>query len=182
LSSGQHHAGMTKGIASGIGLGAILSYALTPIELSFVAIGCLIGLFMGPDDDHDAASTNEEYVRMVFGKYGLFIRNIIWTPYKIGIKHRSFWSHTPIIGTSVRLLYMNIPLIIFLIKDQDSTSLLELIPRTFLAQLLALPFVLIEVTIIYLLYMHSQIDLLVVGMSLFVGLSVADTGHWILDM
>ena len=26
MSSGQHHAGMTKGIASGIGLGAISSY------------------------------------------------------------------------------------------------------------------------------------------------------------
>ena len=182
MSSGQHHAGMTKGIASGIGLGAISSYFLTPVELSFMALGCLLGLFLGPDNDHDVATTHEQYVKALLGRPGLWVYSVLWYPYKIGIKHRSFWSHTPIVGTTVRLIYMVIPCIILLLKDQSSTSILELIPRSLLAQLVAIPFVAILATITYFIHVNTSIDLVLVLLSLLAGLCVADFGHWILDI
>lgn len=182
MSSGQHHAGMTKGIASGIALGAISSYFLTPIELSFMAAGCLLGLFLGPDLDHDSATTHEQYVQKLTGRPGLFVWNIIWTPYKIGIKHRSFWSHTPIIGTTVRLLYCILPAIIVLLKDQSSTPILEIIPRALLAQLVAIPLAAMIAGVVYFLYVNTGIDLKIVGLSLFAGLCVSDFGHFILDL
>lgn len=182
MSSGQHHAGMTKGIASGIGLGAISSYFLTPIEISFMAIGCLFGLFLSPDADVDGGYIGFWYIRKVFGKGGEFIWKIIWEPYQRALKHRSFWSHTPVIGTVVRLIYCVVPLIIILLKDQQSTPILEIIPKSFLAQLVAIPFIAMLTAMVYVLYTKTNADLLMVGLSLFVGLCISDIGHWILDL
>lgn len=182
MSSGQHHAGMTKGIASGIALGAISSYFLSPEELSFMAAGCLLGLFLGPDLDHDSATTHEQYIKSIFGRPGLFVWSLLWTPYKIGIKHRSFWSHTPVIGTTVRLLYCILPVIIILLKDQSSTSILEIVPRSLVAQLVAIPIVVLVATIVYFIYTNTSFDLVTVGLSLFAGLCVSDFGHFILDL
>ncbi len=182
MSSGQHHAGMTKGIASGIGLGAISSYFLSPIEISFMAIGCLFGLFLSPDADVDGGYIGFWYIRKLFGKPGEFLWSILWTPYQRALKHRSFWSHTPIIGTVVRLLYMACPVIIILLKDQSSTPILEVIPKSFLAQLVAIPFVIIISMAMYLLYTKTNIDLMTIGLSLFAGLCVSDFGHWVLDI
>jgi uncharacterized metal-binding protein len=31
----------------------------------------------------------------------------IWIPYQRGMRHRSFWSHGPVVGTAVRILYLS---------------------------------------------------------------------------
>ena len=182
MSSGQHHAGMTKGIASGITLGAISSYFLSPIEISLMAVGCLIGLFLTPDLDHDNASTPNEYVGFALGKWGRRVWEVVWNPYRLGIKHRSFWSHTPIIGTTVRLIYLILPVIIIFIKDQSSTSIFEIIPRAFIAQIVTLPFTAMLAVCVYFLWSYTQVDLTILGLSLFAGLSISDVGHWALDL
>lgn len=182
MSSGQHHAGMTKGIASGITLGAISSYFLSPIEISLIAIGCLLGLFLSPDADVDGGYIGYFYIRKISGRMGESVWNIIWLPYQRALKHRSFWSHTPIIGTVVRLLFLVSPLIIIIIKDQSSTPFLEIIPRTIIAQIATIPFMILVATGIYFLWTYTQIDLVVLGLSLFVGLSISDVGHWALDL
>ena len=183
MSSGQKHAGMTKGIAAGIGVGAISSYILAPLDLTFMALGCLFGLFLSPDADHDAGYIGFSYVQRVFGAPGLWIWKQWWTPYQIGIKHRSFWSHTPIIGTVVRLLYLPFPIIILALKDQTSTPIFVIIPKMFIAQLVAIPFIALFGAILYFLwYQFPSIDFVTIALSLFVGLCISDAGHWILDM
>ena len=182
MADGQHHSGMSKGIASGIGLGAISSYFLTPIEISFIAIGCLFGIVMTPDLDSDNGFIGDWYIRRVFRKPGLLVWNIIWSPYRVALKHRSFWSHTPVIGTTVRLLFCFCPCIILLLKDQNSTKFYELIPKVFLSQMVVILPISVVLMTIYFLYMNTQIDLLLIGLSLFSGLCISDFGHWVLDM
>ena len=182
MADGQHHSGMSKGIASGIGLGAISSYFLSPIEISFIALGCLFGVVMTPDLDSDNGFIGDWYIRKIFKKPGLFAWNTIWGPYRIGLKHRSFWSHSPVIGTTVRLIYCICPCIILLLKDQKSTRFYELILKVIPSQIMVIPFVFSVFVLIYFMYMNTQIDLLLIGLSLFSGLCISDFGHWVLDM
>ena len=61
-----------------------------------VAAGCVSGIWFSPDLDlgerRKMRSKNWPWV-------------LFWRPYALAIKHRSFWSHFPIVGTLVRLLY-----------------------------------------------------------------------------
>jgi len=182
VSSGQHHAGMTKGIASGVALGAASSYFLSPAEISLMAVGCLLGLFLTPDADVDGGHIANYYVRKVSGRMGEWVWNLIWTPYQRGLRHRSFWSHTPIIGTTVRLIYLILPAIILFIKDQSSTSIFEIIPKAFIAQIVTLPFTALLAIGVYSLWTYTQVDLTILGLALFTGLSISDVGHWALDL
>ncbi|MEO0457008.1 MAG: metal-binding protein [Cyanobacteria bacterium P01_A01_bin.114] len=71
-------------------------YLTLDISLTVIAcIGFLIGGFMmGPDLD----------IRSVqYRRWGPL--RWIWLPYQRVIKHRSRWSHGPIIGTLIRVLY-----------------------------------------------------------------------------
>jgi uncharacterized metal-binding protein len=62
-----------------------------------VAAGFLFGgLMFGPDLDI--------YSRH-YQRWGLF--RFIWLPYQKSLRHRSFLSHGPIIGTTVRVLYLS---------------------------------------------------------------------------
>jgi uncharacterized metal-binding protein len=183
VSSGQKHAGVTKGIAAGIGVGAAASHFLQPVELTFMAIGCLLGLFLSPDADVDSGHIGFHYVRKVFGRGGLWVWQQWWMPYQISIKHRSFWSHAPIVGTVVRLLYLPFPVIILALRDQKSTPIPVVVYRTVVAQLIAIPFAALIGAAIYLLwYQFPNFDFHIMAMSLFVGLCISDVGHWILDM
>ncbi|MGF1591303.1 MAG: metal-binding protein [Pleurocapsa sp.] len=75
-----------------------ITYGLTNNgELTLIlAGGCLFsGMMFGPDLDIDSI----QYKRWSI------IRGI-WLPYRRFIRHRSFLSHGPIIGTCVRILYL----------------------------------------------------------------------------
>lgn len=182
MSSGQHHSGVTKGISSGLLLGSFLSNWISPVELLSVAIGCLFGIVMSGDLDSDGGFIGDFYIRKTTGKAGFFIWNIVWSPYRRGLKHRSFWSHTPIIGTVVRLVFLVLPIIIIPIKDQSSTSIFEIIPKAFIAQIVTLPFTALLTIGVYLLWAYTQVDLAILGLALFTGLSISDVGHWALDL
>lgn len=183
MSSGQHHAGMTKGLAAGLGIGAVSSLFLHPVEILFMTAGCLLGIVLNPDNDSDGGNIGYSYIESIFGRYGLAIWKLLWTPYRIGIKHRSFWSHTPIIGTTVRLIYCVLPIILILLKDQESTPIYEIIPKALLAQTVAIPFIALIGAVLYYLWLYfPDIDWIMLGLSLFTGLCIADFGHWVLDM
>lgn len=63
-----------------------------------VATGFLIGgLMFGPDLDI--------YSRQ-YQRWGWF--RWIWLPYRKLMRHRSFWSHGPIVGTVLRLAYLGV--------------------------------------------------------------------------
>ncbi|NJL49755.1 MAG: metal-binding protein [Leptolyngbyaceae cyanobacterium SM2_5_2] len=63
-----------------------------------VCLGFLLGGWVfGPDLDIHSV----QYKRWGWLRW-------IWLPYRVNIRHRSRWSHGPILGTLVRLLYLSI--------------------------------------------------------------------------
>lgn len=70
--------------------------------------GVLLGIFMTPDLDQSEihAVTPQEMVGRYLGSYTEYIWRFIWYPYGMLIKHRSWISHFPIIGTILRLAYL----------------------------------------------------------------------------
>ncbi|HEY9617857.1 MAG TPA: metal-binding protein [Microcoleaceae cyanobacterium] len=60
------------------------------------------GLMFGPDLDIHS----RQYLRWGWLRW-------IWLPYRRSMRHRSFWSHGPIVGTIVRVVYLGGWLIIF---------------------------------------------------------------------
>ncbi|AWC34577.1 metal-binding protein [Bacillus cytotoxicus] len=75
----------------------LISYGLTNFDfLLTFAIGFLVGtFFLTPDlDIHSSA----------YNKWGLL--RIFWYPYQCIMPHRSFLTHTIIIGDLIRILYM----------------------------------------------------------------------------
>lgn len=55
------------------------------------------GLMFGPDLD----IYSQQYRRWGWLRW-------IWLPYRQNIRHRSFWSHGPIVGTVLRVLYLTV--------------------------------------------------------------------------
>jgi uncharacterized metal-binding protein len=55
------------------------------------------GLILGPDLD----IRSRPYKRWGWLRW-------IWIPYQRGLRHRSFWSHGPVVGTLVRVVYLAI--------------------------------------------------------------------------
>lgn len=61
-----------------------------------VFAGCISGVWFSPDLD---LGENRK------AKVKNFLWVWFWWPYAKVIKHRSFWSHAPIVGTLVRMVY-----------------------------------------------------------------------------
>lgn len=69
----------------------------------FICAGFLLGgLLLGPDlDTHSIHYKRWGWLRW------------IWLPYRGSMRHRSPWSHSPLIGTTVRVIYLMIWLGVF---------------------------------------------------------------------
>jgi uncharacterized metal-binding protein len=74
-------------------------YATSRADLAFwVSSGFLVsGLIFGPDLD---------LYSFHYKRWGIF--RWLWRPYQKVIKHRSIWSHGPIVGTVGRILYLGL--------------------------------------------------------------------------
>lgn len=76
-----------------------------PLDVTVANLaGCAAGTWITPDYDLNAALpasflTKVPGLRILWGT--------IWRPYQLLIKHRSFWSHFPFVGTSGRILYLS---------------------------------------------------------------------------
>ncbi|MEW5959518.1 MAG: DUF2227 family putative metal-binding protein [Chloroflexota bacterium] len=67
--------------------------------------GCLSGLFVNPDLDMETVTLSEYWlVRWTLGLGWLWI--MLWYPYALLARHRSWFSHAPIISTMGRVSYM----------------------------------------------------------------------------
>ena len=173
MSDGKTHATFTTGASFGILTTSVLSNHITVIDGIIASVGCLIGLFVSPDLDVDGGHIGSYYAR----KAGMgFLFDVFWQPYRESLKHRSFWSHFPIVSTIIRLLYILFPPSIFIFKDQKtsfSRILFLLIPSTLLS--------VVPVVIVLLLY-SVQIDIIPYVTPLVAGLIISDIGHWLKDL
>ena len=94
MSSGRDHDKATKRWAIPFALALAVFFNLRCGIVGGTAF-LLGGYFLSPDLD-----TNSN----AFKRWGLI--KLIWLPYKKVFKHRSFFSHGPFIGTTIRLLYL----------------------------------------------------------------------------
>lgn len=111
MASGKAHAkaswimSIPAGLATGIGLSSV-TYGVG------AAVGSVLGIALTPDLDQEMTTYFEWKLMKKAGPLA-FVWMFIWSPYSLLIPHRSFWSHFPIIGTAIRLLYITTPTIIF---------------------------------------------------------------------
>jgi uncharacterized metal-binding protein len=107
MSSGKTHALVTTGAAGLLIITAPAYTEILGIESAGMIIGMGAGLFLTPDLDQD----NPVYSHYLTGKIYAplkWIWNIIWLPYAKLIPHRSWVSHAPVVGTLIRIIYLNI--------------------------------------------------------------------------
>jgi uncharacterized metal-binding protein len=95
MPSGRTHDRITILCLPIVAAGALVSTGSSYLTL-WVLGGFLIGgLMLGPDLDIHSV----QYKRWGWLRW-------IWLPYRSRIKHRSPWSHGPIIGTALRVIYL----------------------------------------------------------------------------
>lgn len=154
MATGKRHAAATL-VLSPVTAGG--TWWLTGGDLTATVIagtGCLSGLFISPDLDMESVTISEYWlVRWTLGLGWLWV--MLWYPYAVIAKHRGWFSHTPLIGTMGRVLYIAL---IYL----GITILLR-----YFFEIMLFPF--------WGLLSWRQ-WLILVG-----GLTISDLGHWWLD-
>lgn len=103
MASGKVHNAVSVIASVPTGLAVTALYGPGPGAIS--ALGCLLGIAVGPDND---MLTITEYEWWIVKKtMGLgYVWLGYWGPYATIFKHRSFWSHFPVVSTAIRILYI----------------------------------------------------------------------------
>ena len=70
------------------------------------SLGALAGVILTPDLDVNNGSRSNHYVRKFAGIVVETLWRLYWKPYALLVKHRSIWSHGPILSTAIRLAYL----------------------------------------------------------------------------
>jgi uncharacterized metal-binding protein len=102
MSSGKVH--KRANIAFGvIAVGGSILLGTPSVVVAGAIAGGVAGTVITCDYDLNAAlpasfMTKIPGVRILWGTF--------WRPYQLLFKHRSFWSHTPFVGTSGRVIYI----------------------------------------------------------------------------
>lgn len=171
MSDGKVHAGVSIGTAAGILSGYGLSYLTNdPISILIVSAGTLMGVFVGPDLDVDEGNISNYYIKKLF--YINSWWRVFWRPYRIGFRHRGFFSHSPILSTILRILYIFFPLFVMLFKDQD-TSWFQIAVYSLITQAMSIP-------LIFLVWFYwSYVD--AYGLQFILGLIISDILHLTFD-
>lgn len=84
-------------IASGVFLGLAIGLLTSRWDMATpIGAGCLIGgYWLSPDLDIRSRP---------YHRWGVL--RWLWLPYQKSLRHRSFWSHGPIVGTTGRVVYL----------------------------------------------------------------------------
>jgi uncharacterized metal-binding protein len=107
LPSGITHSKATVVLAIS---GSILSHYMghTPTETIALTGGVLTGLVVTPDLDVDVGCISKRIVRRSAGRLAAWLWAMLWLPYAKIMPHRSHLSHLPLVGTSIRMVYLAI--------------------------------------------------------------------------
>jgi uncharacterized metal-binding protein len=122
LSSGRTHAFVST-LAGGIIAGSMVSLDVPSEIVIAVATGCFSGILLSPDHDlSENGNVTHSLVRNDFGDTLWLIWSIMWYPYGRLITHRHFLSHTPVVSTIIRVMYVGLlPYIVVQLLDIDIT-------------------------------------------------------------
>lgn len=132
MPSGRTHGLITTLAAAPVFVSALLLTSDSTLALC-TGGGCLLGLLIEPDLDHDNENTaSEARARRLFGPFASFWL-LPWRIYGKAIKHRHWLSHGPIIGTAIRWLYLSfwilLPMIILsFTAEWDLTPIVTGVP------------------------------------------------------
>lgn len=107
MSSGKDHTAATIGLAI---IYTTVDYTVGP--------WMLLGIFIQPDLDVDGGYIGNFYLLKYPPLYHAW--RIYWWPYSKLVPHRSFWSHSPLIGTLLRILYLVGPFSILYYLSQNT--------------------------------------------------------------
>ena len=131
-----------------------------------LGLGIFYSIIASPDCDCDSGFIGWHYFRRLFGQTGAKYWEYLWKPYATNFAHRGI-SHSPIIGTLIRLIYIILPSALFLLPfEVDKAG----IRNVLLSQLLAIPFTL--------LFLFSLFNISFVSIGLFVlGICLGDILH-----
>jgi uncharacterized metal-binding protein len=111
MASGRSHDQATRRLALPFGLlwAPWLGLAGVAVAAGAFLVG---GLWLSPDLDTRSRATNR------WGPLGW-----LWWPYRRGLSHRSLLSHSPVIGTAGRLLYLALALLLAALVAQGAMAL-----------------------------------------------------------
>lgn len=168
MSSGQVHSRVTTTLAITGGLiGAY--YDSLPAGVP-IFLGAMTGHIITPDWDVDGGNISYKYLRRL--KLEWLLRTWV-KPYAISYKHRSNWSHFPIFSTLWRLIYLCVPFVVLVTKNQETPNL-----SIVMALLWAIPLgILLMWAIWYFWFLISPFLL-----YWLIGLMISDIAHYIADM
>lgn len=105
MPDGRIHASMSA--AAAVGLYWLGGQAGLPETTSqAIAAGCILGIVVTPDLDVDQPVRSHYLVLRRFGPVVAAVWRMVWLPYGLAIRHRSWVSHMPIAGTLIRAAYL----------------------------------------------------------------------------
>jgi uncharacterized metal-binding protein len=94
-------------------IGLAVAYRFGLVEGIGAAIGCgMIGLFLEPDLDQEQTTFSEIRLRHAIGPL-MYLWQFLWWAYASALPHRAALSHTPILATAIRVLYILIPFLVY---------------------------------------------------------------------
>lgn len=102
MPSGKHHDRITLWLLPLVVGG---TFAITVDLAMTIIVGTsflLSGFMMGPDLDIQSVQ---------YRRWGPL--RWLWYPYQVLVKHRSKWSHGPLVGTLVRVIYLSVWIALF---------------------------------------------------------------------
>lgn len=172
MSEGKIHSAVTIGATAGLLAGYYSGYFIDPQLFPIVAASCLTGIVLSPDVDVDGGYIGHYYARKLFGKPGEWIFDGIMKPYQVSIKHRSFWSHFPLVSTLLRLIFLVCPFIIILFSDQE-TPVSEIFIRCIISSIILMP------VWMFLYFTSPDWHIFV---YVYIGLVISDTLHYLFDI
>jgi uncharacterized metal-binding protein len=103
MASGRVHAQAVIMSTEGF---LVASAATRDINLLWMVAGSFTGLLINPDLDQDGKTISDFFVNVIpkIGKpIAWFWRMYTWLYRRF--PHRSFWTHAPVIGTLIRVVY-----------------------------------------------------------------------------
>ncbi len=111
MASGRSHDQATRRLALPFGL--LWAPWLGLVGVAVAAGAFLVGgLWLSPDLDTRSRATN---------RWGPLAW--LWWPYRRGLSHRSLFSHSPVIGTAGRLIYLALALLLAALVAQGLSAL-----------------------------------------------------------